>query len=267
MKRAASALALAGVWTLALTTFGLLGTLGLELGLAGEKPTVLEVGKGLKIEAKITNHDSRQIYKFDRGGREIRLNMRAKEYSVQLEAGAKYTITMSTDDQDFDPFLVVKNALDRVVDFDDDSGGFPNAKLGFTPVKDGIFKISAAALRGTGSFIFKISPSKAEKVPSVDKNGLTIKDSLKRDRYKIAYQVKMRGEKTYRIDLKSKDFDSFLYLYDADGNKLAEDDDHGGGLDSRIIYKTTADGTFVITATSVRMAGTGEFVLTVREED
>ncbi|MBI3407955.1 MAG: PPC domain-containing protein [Planctomycetes bacterium] len=256
MKRVAFALALAGVWTL-----------GLGNGWAGEKPKVLEVGKGLKVEAKITNDDERQIYKFDRGGREISLNMRAKEFTVQLEAGTKYTVTMDTDDPDFDPFLVVKNKLDRVVDFDDDSGGFLNAKLSFTPVKDGIFKISAAALRGTGSFTFKISPGKGDKVPSVGKNGLTIKGSLKDDRYKVAYQVKLRAGKTYRIDLKSTDFDAFLYLHDADGKKLAEDDDSGGGLDSRITYKAAADGIYVFTATSLGMSGTGDFVLVVREED
>src|SRR5262245_5792535 len=140
MKRVASALALAGVCTLGFCAFGLEGALAGEKKKAGEKSSdksqvvetkVLEVGKGLKIEGKITNKDSSQIYEFDRGGRELRLKMRAKEYAVQLEAGTKYTISMDTDDQDFDPFLIVKNPLDRVVDFDDDSGGFLNAKLTF----------------------------------------------------------------------------------------------------------------------------------------
>ena len=59
--------------------------------------------------------------------------------------------------------------------------------------------------------------------------------------------------------------DTYLFLYDAAGKKLAEDDDSGGGLNARIIFHAEQDGTYRIRATSFN-AGRGAFTLTVREQ-
>src|SRR5262245_20004912 len=119
---------------------------------AGDQPKVLEVGKDLKVEAKISDDDRRFDFSIDFGGKSIDLKMQAKVYSVKLEAGRKYTITMDTDVDDFDPFLVVHDPKGNVVAFDDDSGGNLNAKLNYYPAKDGTYKVYAAALRGTGTY-------------------------------------------------------------------------------------------------------------------
>src|SRR6516164_8716768 len=50
------------------------------------------------------------------------------------------------------------------------------------------------------------------------------------------YTVKLRKDKTYVIDLGSADFDAYLRLLDDKGKQLAEDDDDGGDLNSRIIH-------------------------------
>src|SRR5262249_50097537 len=80
--------------------------------------------------------------------------------------------------------------------------------------------------------------------------------------------VKLAAGKTYVIDLVSPDpkaLDPFLVLSDAAGKKLAEDDDSGGGLNARILFRAAQDGTFRIRATSFN-AGRGEFTLTVHEQ-
>ena len=41
-------------------------------------------------------------------------------------------------------------------------------------------------------------------------------------------------DKTYTIDLMSRDFDCWLRIADADGKTLAQDDDGGEGLNSRL---------------------------------
>ena len=52
---------------------------------------------------------------------------------------------------------------------------------------------------------------------------------------------------------------------DSTGKKLAEeDDDSGGGLNARIVFRAEQDGTYRIQATSFN-AGNGAFTLTVRE--
>jgi hypothetical protein len=73
----------------------------------------------------------------------------------------------------------------------------------------------------------------------------------------------MEAGKTYQIDHKSGDFDCYLYLEDPDGKVLAEDDDGGGGLDSRILHKAGKAGNYRIVATSLAGNQTGRFTLTV----
>jgi hypothetical protein len=85
-----------------------------------------------------------------------------------------------------------------------------------------------------------------------------------RNRYKI-YSVKMVAGRTYTIDLASGDFDAYLRLSDGQFKKLAEDDDSGGGTDSRIVFMAKSDGTHHIVATSLD-GQVGSFTLTVREE-
>jgi hypothetical protein len=69
---------------------------------------------------------------------------------------------------------------------------------------------------------------------------------------------------TYTIDLASDDFDSYLLLLDRNGNILAEDDDSGGGLDARIVYRPRVSGTYQIVVTTYRAGERGAYSLTVR---
>jgi eukaryotic-like serine/threonine-protein kinase len=61
-----------------------------------------------------------------------------------------------------------------------------------------------------------------------------------------------------------KALDPYLVLRDAAGKKLAEDDDSGGGLNARIVFRAEQAGAFRIQATSFN-GGAGAFTLTVRE--
>ena len=63
-----------------------------------------------------------------------------------------------------------------------------------------------------------------------------------------------------------KALDPYLFLHDATGKKLAEDDDSGGGLNARIVFRVSADGVYRIQATSFMNVGRGAFTLTVREQ-
>jgi len=57
------------------------------------------------------------------------------------------------------------------------------------------------------------------------------------------------GRQRYVIDLQSPAFDCYLYLLDSKKTQLAADDDSGGDLNSRIVYRAEADGTFYLVAT------------------
>ena len=60
-----------------------------------------------------------------------------------------------------------------------------------------------------------------------------------------------------------------MYLLDADGAVLAEDDDSGGGangLDSQITFKATKSGTYRLVVTSYGGSEVGDFTLTVSKK-
>jgi hypothetical protein len=78
------------------------------------------------------------------------------------------------------------------------------------------------------------------------------------------YTVKLHKDKTYVIDLISADFDAYLRLLDKKGKQLAEDDDGGGDLNSRIIHSASGTGDHQIVATSLD-GQVGKFTLKVRE--
>ena len=91
-----------------------------------------------------------------------------------------------------------------------------------------------------------------------------LKDKVRKDSLCKTYTYKMTAGKTYLIDMKSRDFDSFLRLEDPDGTQVAEDDDSGGKLDARIVYRAAKTGEYTVCATSVRES-MGKFTLTVKE--
>jgi len=92
------------------------------------------------------------------------------------------------------------------------------------------------------------------------------KDKLLKKSPVKAYDYKMQSGTIYVIDLKSKDFDAVLRLEDPKGKQVAINDDAPGEktLDSRIVYKAPADGTYKVFATSLDNKD-GDFVLTVRK--
>jgi hypothetical protein len=97
--------------------------------------------------------------------------------------------------------------------------------------------------------------------------GLELKGRLDAQTPGLAYQVKLLAGKTYIIDLVSpnqKALDPYLFLHDATGKKLAEDDS-GGSRNARIVFRAEQDGTYRIGASSFN-AGSGAFTLTVRAQ-
>ena len=83
------------------------------------------------------------------------------------------------------------------------------------------------------------------------------------------FQVRLEQGKTYVIDLRSRDMDSFLCLYDPQGVLVATDDDSAGFLDSRIIHRANRTGNYTIAAASLGNGipfGGANFSLIAREQ-
>ncbi len=81
----------------------------------------------------------------------------------------------------------------------------------------------------------------------------------------LTYNVVLKANTTYTIDLHSNAFDAFLELHDPGGVLLADNDDAGPGtLDSRIIFTPQREGAYRVIARALGNRGGGPFHLTVR---
>src|SRR5262249_3544413 len=94
---------------------------------------------------------------------------------------------------------------------------------------------------------------------------LAFNDPLFNGKLHKSFLVKLEQGKSYQIDHMSAAFDAYLYLIGPDGKSVAEDDDGGEGLNSRIIYRPVKSGVYRIVATSLNGKSTGPFQLIVQE--
>jgi hypothetical protein len=89
------------------------------------------------------------------------------------------------------------------------------------------------------------------------------KDKVQKNPCRV-YLVVFKGGQNYRIDMVSKEIDSYLRLEDATGNELAKDDDGGGLVNARINFTCRMDGAYRVICTTFA-GGTGPFTLTIQE--
>ena len=82
------------------------------------------------------------------------------------------------------------------------------------------------------------------------------------DAHTYQFQIAQAGR--IRIDLTSAEADSYLYLLDHDGARIADNDDGGASLDARV-ERDLAPGVYLVEATTVggRKRGTADFTLSV----
>jgi serine protease Do len=221
--------------------------------------------KPVSIDGELTQADPK----------DAKLDHPAKTYTLKLKKDKAYIIDLVS--KDFDAFLRVLDKNGKELAEDDDSGGDLNARIFFTPDADDEYKIVTATLNGeVGKFTFKVREfqlTKTEAKPrEVGKDGISIdtkigaNDASDLGKLGKTYSVQMKAGQTYTIELNSNDLDSYLYLFDAKGKKLAEDDDSGGDLNSRIVFRPERDGVYHIIATSLGGDETGDIALRVRKE-
>jgi hypothetical protein len=91
------------------------------------------------------------------------------------------------------------------------------------------------------------------------------KDPVRQFPCKI-HEVKLPKGQQCQLDLMSEDFDCYLRLVDSTGKEVANDDDGGEKLNSRIRYIPTSDEPFKVYVTTFA-GGTGNYLLKVTTPD
>lgn len=98
--------------------------------------------------------------------------------------------------------------------------------------------------------------------------GVAVADSLASDEpahqgfHYDLYHIQLVAGGPIHMGMVSDVFDTYLRIYDADGNLLAENDDGGGGTNAGAIVQFNAGGCYRIEATSYAEGATGPYTLT-----
>lgn len=205
-----------------------------------------------------------------------KLNHPSKRYTIKLQKDKTYIFDLVSPAKDFDPFLRLLDKAGEELAEDDDSGGDLNSRLIYSATTDADYQIVATSFDGqVGKFNLKVRELtlKGEAKPRDLGKGINVTDQINQNnatdigKLGKVYSVNLKKGETYEIDLASQAMDSYLYLFDSKSKLIAQDDDSGGDLNSRITFRADRDGVFHIIATTLDGDETGEFALTVRKKE
>ncbi len=145
------------------------------------------------------------------------------QYSFTAKTGETVVIALNSDA--FDPLLELSDASGSQVGRDDDSGGFPNARLVFTAPVDGTYTITVTSFSGaaTGAYTLSLTTQTATAISY----GTPV-DSKMAGTTPLYFTFSgTEGDVLNLFAVSAVDEDTRLTLRGPDGNEVAGDDDSG----------------------------------------
>jgi hypothetical protein len=111
--------------------------------------------------------------------------------------------------------------------------------------------VGPVALQRTGSVAYSLEVAEV-KVAFTHQGQLSPRDPAhpRRGGPQQVHTVKLLADKAYQIDMASRAFDCYLFLEDAGGTPLAEDDDSGGQLNARLVFRPGRTDSYRIVTTT-----------------
>jgi thiol-disulfide isomerase/thioredoxin len=130
-------------------TLGLLALVAVAVAL----PTRLAAGDAAKELLKVTDKLSN-----DDPADKVRTQSKCKIHTLKMEAGKGYKIDLRSDQ--FDSYLRLEDPTGAQVAEDDDSGGFPHARIVYQAPKSGDYRIIVTTYKGgaTGTYNLTVVP-------------------------------------------------------------------------------------------------------------
>lgn len=207
---------------------------------------------------------------------------RADEYTFTGTAGQQIVVSIVSDNTNnpggstIDTYLILRSSNGSVIAFDDDGGtnggqGFPtvtNSRIPaitgfFTLPSDDTYSIEATTFSGGdfGAYSLTLIDGGRDRcaatminysLPPVTHSGqLLTSDCVSRGQfYTDRYAFEGVAGQNVTIDLSSLQFDAYLILRDQAQNILRENNDGGGGTNSRITFTLPTTGLYFIDATT-----------------
>jgi serine protease Do len=245
-----------------------------EKGKEKDKEALIPGPEVLRAEGELTKDDPK-----DKAHKDQKEDDRSAHhlYTYKMVAGKTYIIECKS--KEIDSYLRLEDSAGKQLAEDDDSGGYPDAKIVFKCPKSETYRIIVTTydsksdksygnyeltvrLAGGTTLAFKKGKVQVEgQLAATDK-----RDKVHQNKYCKEYTIRFKAGKTYQIDMVSGAIDSWLRLEDADGKQLAEDDDSGGCLNARITFNCQKDGVYRISCTTFVPNTTGPYTLMVTEQ-
>lgn len=204
-------------------------------------------------------------------------------YTFQCNAGQPFQMDVLSS---WDNYALVFDPMGNVVARDDDTGEGLNARVNYTCTFPGVYRLAVTTYTSStqpGPYTLQVqsmgavvamqpTPMPGVTMPAPVVQALPLSggipapggvgtvqfgqmvqgrletgDQVMNDgTWADVWQFQAMAGQTVTIELRSEEFDTYLQLLDGAGNRLAEDDDSLGNLDSRIVYTLPAPGMYQI---------------------
>jgi serine protease Do len=187
-------------------------------------------------------------------------------YRFNGQAGQRISIEMLS--QEIDSFLILVGPNQQDVGQDDDSAGNGNARIETTLPANGTYLILANSYAAgeQGRYELRLSalssanPYLLQEVGQLSPSDNRLTDNSLYDEY----WFEGRAGQRVLIRLSSSDFDTYLILFDSNGERLAENDDlANGNTNSEIVLTLPQSGRYHVIVNSYDDTGRGSYALTI----
>jgi hypothetical protein len=278
---------LIGVNTSIFTTGDRGGNIGIGFAIAIQEvqPFLTAVRNGtasrVTTNARSTRNNERaaEVIRIDgpgvRGSLDQRSNIFADNsffnvYEFEGQAGQQVTIEMRS--QEIDPYLILVGPDQQDLGQDDDGGGGHNARLSVTLPTTGTYWILANSYGAEeeGNYELQLSSLGGRQADSgqfllqesgrLDSSDNRLSDNSLYDEY----WFQGRAGQHVVISLISSEFDTYLLLLDAEGERLGENDDIPGSTNSALEITLPRTGAYRIITNAYDANGQGAYQLVVR---
>lgn len=215
---------------------------------------------------------------------QFRDGSRYKMYAFVGNKGDSVTADMTSDD--LDPNLILADADGNPLIKNDDGGGNCNARISYVLPAAGNYRLYANSSAQAELGEYRLSLKKGRTPAASDTtchgfgqvagliqvgqtvNGqLTTNDPLltSDSSYYQRWILPLEANQAVTVDLESDDFDAYLILTKGRGEKLAENDDGGGGCNARLVWTAQDDHPVRVVVNTARKLQTGKFIVRVTE--
>lgn len=204
---------------------------------------------------------SGEITDSDAGGAEPHYD----DHSLRLEAGQRYRISVDSDAFDAVGRLYAPGSEQPVAENDDGEG--LNPRITFAPTASGDYRLRVSGFSAAGRGAYTASLATLPPLPPARALPLEASGRIEAGgeggspRYD-EYVLRLEAGQRYIIRVASSDFDSLARLLQAGSEAVvAENDDDGEGLNSRISFVPSESGDYVLRAGPLAAEGRGAYTV------